>query len=189
MHPIVAIKTIYRIHTKRNEMEIRTHHYRSKFNYTQRKGVKRKRRTKSYKTYCNCLVSKSCLTLHPHGLQPSRLLCPQDFSGKNTGVSCHFLLQGIFLTQGSNLCLLHWQVDSLPLTHQGSHPQNTAAAAKSLQSCPTLCDPIDGRQPSRLPRPWDSPGKNTRVGFHFLLHPQNTENNKMAIAIPSLSVI
>ena len=37
------------------------------------------------------------------------------------------------------------------------------AAAKSLQSCPTLCDPIDG-QPTRLPRPWDSPGKNTGVG-------------------------
>ena len=35
-----------------------------------------------------------------------------------------------------------------------------AAAAKSLQSCPTLCDPIDG---------WDSPGKNTGVGCHFLL--------------------
>ena len=33
---------------------------------------------------------------------------------------CHFLLQGIFLTQGSNPCLLHWQVDSLPLNHQGS---------------------------------------------------------------------
>ena len=40
-----------------------------------------------------------------------------------------------------------------------------AAAAKSLQSCPTLCEPIDGR----LPRPWDSPGKNTGVGCHFLL--------------------
>ena len=40
-----------------------------------------------------------------------------DSPGKNTGVSCHALLQGIFLTQGSNqrlLCLLHWQVDSLP---------------------------------------------------------------------------
>ena len=36
-----------------------------------------------------------------------------DSPGKNTGVSCHFLLQGIFSTQGSNLCLLHWQVDSL----------------------------------------------------------------------------
>ena len=43
-----------------------------------------------------------------------------------------------------------------------------AAAAKSLQSCPTLCDPIDG-SPTRLPRPWDSQGKNTGVGCHFLL--------------------
>jgi len=43
-----------------------------------------------------------------------------------------------------------------------------AAAAKSLQSCPTLCDP-HRRQPTRLPRPWDSPGKNTGVGCHFLL--------------------
>ena len=45
---------------------------------------------------------------------------PWDFPGKNTGVSCHFLLQGIFLTQGLNPCLLHWQADSLPLSHQGS---------------------------------------------------------------------
>ena len=43
-----------------------------------------------------------------------------DFPGRNTGVDCHFLLQGIFLTQGSYLCFLHWQVDSLPLSHQGS---------------------------------------------------------------------
>ena len=43
-----------------------------------------------------------------------------------------------------------------------------AAAAKSLQSCPTLCNPID-RQPTRLPCLWDSPGKNTGVGCHFLL--------------------
>ena len=42
-----------------------------------------------------------------------------------------------------------------------------AAAAKSLQSCPTLCDPRDGSPP--LPCPWDSPGKNTGVGCHFLL--------------------
>ena len=40
--------------------------------------------------------------------------------GKNTGVCCHFLLQRIFLTQGSNPCLLHWQADSLPLSHLGS---------------------------------------------------------------------
>ena len=40
-----------------------------------------------------CLVAKSCLTLmQPHGLYPSRLLCPWGFSGKNTGVGCHVLL-------------------------------------------------------------------------------------------------
>ena len=45
-------------------------------------------------------------SLQPHGLQPARLLCPWDFPGKNTGVGWHALLQGIFLTQGSNLDLL-----------------------------------------------------------------------------------
>ena len=39
---------------------------------------------------------------------PTRLLCPWDSPGKNTGVGCHALLQGIFPTQGSNLRLLHW---------------------------------------------------------------------------------
>ena len=43
----------------------------------------------------------------------------------------------------------------------------SASAAKSRQSCPTLCDPIGG-SPSGS-RPWDSPGKNTGVGCHFLL--------------------
>ena len=47
-----------------------------------------------------------------------------DFSGKSTGMGCHFLLQGIVSTQGLNLSLLrllHWQeVDSLPLSHLGS---------------------------------------------------------------------
>ena len=43
-----------------------------------------------------------------------------------------------------------------------------AAAAKLRQSCPTLCDPIDGSPPGSLP--WDSPGKNAGVGCHFLLH-------------------
>ena len=42
-----------------------------------------------------------------------------------------------------------------------------AAAAKSCQSCPTLCDPIGGGPPDS--RPWDSPGKHTGMGCHFLL--------------------
>ena len=52
-------------------------------------------------------------SLQPHRLLPTRFLCPWDYPGKNTGVGCHFLLQGIFLTQGSNLHLLHWQEYSI----------------------------------------------------------------------------
>ena len=59
-------------------------------------------------------------SLQSHGLQPARLFCPWDLPGKNTGVGCHFLLQGVFLTQGSNPCLPHWQADSLQLSYQAS---------------------------------------------------------------------
>ena len=54
-------------------------------------------------------VSRSVVaaSLRPHGLQPTRLLCPWDFPGQDTGVGCYFLLQGIFPTQGSNPGLLH----------------------------------------------------------------------------------
>ena len=62
-----------------------------------------------------------------------------------------------------------------------------AAAAKSLQSCPTLCDPID-KQPTRLPRPWDSPGKNTGVGCHFLLRCMKVKSEReVAQSCPTLS--
>ena len=46
-------------------------------------------------------------SLRPHGLQTARLLCPWNSAGKNTGVGCHFLLQGIFPLNPSLLCLLH----------------------------------------------------------------------------------
>ena len=79
-----------------------------------------------------CILNKPCvlymltyacmfgcvLSLQPHGLQHARLLCPWNFPGRNTGVDCHFLPQGIFPTQGSNthlLCLQNWQADYLPL--------------------------------------------------------------------------
>ena len=68
---------------------------------------------------CYCLVAKLCPTLlRPHGLQPTSLLCPWDFPGEHSGVGCHFLLQGVFLTQGLKLHLLHWQKGSLPASHQ-----------------------------------------------------------------------
>ena len=50
---------------------------------------------------------------------------------------------------------------------EGVTKNDAAAAAKSLQSCPTVRP--HRWQPTRLPRPWDSPGKNTGVGCHFLL--------------------
>ena len=70
--------------------------------------------------YCCCLVAQLCLTLYDYGLLPARLLCPCGFPGKNIGAGCHFFHQGIFPTQGSNLHLLHWKAESLPLHHQGS---------------------------------------------------------------------
>ena len=76
-------------------------------------------------------------SLQPHGLQPSRILCPRDFPGENTGVVCHFLLQGIFPMQGWNPHLLHWQVDSLPLSHQGS-PRRNIACLMWLSTYPSL---------------------------------------------------
>ena len=46
---------------------------------------------------CVCSVDQCLWLLWPHELQPTRFFCPWDFPGKNTGVGCHFLLQGIFL--------------------------------------------------------------------------------------------
>ena len=65
-------------------------------------------------------------SLRPHGLQPVRILCPWNSPGKNTGVGCHFLFQGIFWTQGSNLCLLHCRQILYHLSHQGSLCQQRA---------------------------------------------------------------
>ena len=50
-----------------------------------------------------------------------------------------------------------------------------AAAAKSLQLCPTLLRP-HRQQPTRLPRPWDTPGKKTGVGCHFLLQRMKSDS-------------
>ena len=64
-------------------------------------------------------VAQSCPTLCD-SMEPNRLLCPWDFPGKGTGVSCHFFLQGIFPTQGSNPCLPHCRQTLYRLSHQGN---------------------------------------------------------------------
>ena len=58
--------------------------------------------------------------LQPHGLWPGRLLCLWDFPGRNTGVGCHFRLQGIFPTRGWNPGLLHCRRIIYHLSPQGS---------------------------------------------------------------------
>ena len=69
-----------------------------------------------------CVLSRSVMSdsSRPRGLQPGRLLCSWKTPGKNTGVSCYSLLQGIFLTHGSNLGLLHCRQLLYCLNHQGS---------------------------------------------------------------------
>ena len=89
-------------------------------------------------------------------LQPPRLLCPQGCPGKNTGVGCHALSQGIFLTRGSSLCALPWQAGSSPLSHRGSPTRSVTQmwfqCARKMLLCfvslkwfLTSC---------RLPQPW-----------------------------------
>ena len=100
-------------------------------------------------------------SLWPHGM-PTRCLCPRDSPGKNTGEGCHAFFQGIFPTQGSNPGLLHcWQI-LYHLSHQrspNSGKHKLKCAQKQLlmneevkwseiaQSCPPLCDPVDGSLP------------------------------------------
>ena len=81
-------------------------------------------------------------------------------------VATHFLLQGIFLSQWLNPGLLHYRQILYQLSHQG------------IPCCCCCCQVISAIsnsvrphrwEPTRLPHPWDSQGKNTGVGCHFLL--------------------
>ena len=78
-------------------------------------------------------------SVQPHRLwQPARLPRPWDSPGKNTGVGCHFLLQCMKVKSETEV---DWVYEDLP------YLLAAAAAAKSLQSCLTLCDPTDGSPP------------------------------------------
>ena len=83
------------------------------------------------------ITSSVQLLCDPHGLQSARLLCPLDFPGKNIGMGCHFLLKGIFPTQGLKPRLLHWQADSLLLSNQGTSltSYGVSYSGESNESC------------------------------------------------------
>ena len=82
------------------------------------------------------LVANLCPTLC-NPMQLAKLLCPWHSPGENTGVGCHSLFQGIFLTQGLNpclLCLLYWQEDSLPAEPSGKQYIQCNSNAKIIQN-------------------------------------------------------
>ena len=84
--------------------------------------------------YLHSHLSHVQLFVTPRTVAP-RLLCPRDSPGKNTGVGCHALVQGIFLTQGLNqrlLCLLHRQAGSLQLAPPGKPSQLQCTAIKKI---------------------------------------------------------
>ena len=97
---------------------------------------------------CN-KASTSVIAVHEKALKSesaSRLvmsysfLCPWDFPGKNMGMGCHFLLQGIFPTQGLDSSLLHWQVMPLPLSQQGSPTGKSTFIIESSFVYVCLCE-------------------------------------------------
>ena len=96
--------------------------------------VSKQRLTQIRCMYACKVASVMSNSVWPYGLQPTRLLCPWDSPGKNPGVGCYTLLQGIFLTQVWNpglLCLPNWQEGSLPLAPPGK-PRSDPGGGKSV---------------------------------------------------------
>ena len=128
--------------------------------------------------------------VRPHGRQPTRLPRPRDSPGKNTGVGCHFLLQCRKVKSESEVAQSCPTLsDPMDCSLPGSSAHGIfqarvlewgAIAFSIKEPCCCCCcccvasvvsDSVrpHRRQPTRLPRPWDSPGKNAGVGCHFLL--------------------
>ena len=78
-----------------------------------------------------CPGGENALVAQPHLTLCDSVICPWNSPGKNTGVGCHFLLQRIFLTQGSKPHLLHWRQILHCLSYQGYNPFITVM----FQSC------------------------------------------------------
>jgi len=133
-----------------------------------------------------CLFAQSCLTLcDPMDCSPPGSSDHGDSSGKNTGVGCHALFQGILPTQGSNPGLPPCRKILHCLSHQGSpkqlysnnkiksrsreeyHKVLACVRAKLRQSC-LLCNPTDSSPPGSSVH-GDSSGKYTGVGCHAFL--------------------
>ena len=130
-----------------------------------------------------CLVAQSCSTLcDPMDCGPPGSSVHGDSPGKNTGVGCHALFQGIFPNQGLNPHLLHCRRILYCLSHQGSprmfitfifdKTKKETIINIMLFSCKVMSDSFvtPWTVPARLLCPWDFPSKNNGMGCHFLLH-------------------
>ena len=127
-------------------------------------------------------------SVRPHRWQPSRVPRPWDSPGKNTGVGCHFLLQCMKL-KSERKSLSRIQLLVTPWTAAYQAPPSKGFSRQEYWSglpLPSLIYMLlllllsrSSRvrlwqphrwQPTRLPRPWDSPGKSTGVGCHYRLY-------------------
>ena len=107
------------------------------------------------------MVAKLSLTLcDPTDCSPTRLRCSWDSPGKNTGVGCQALLQGVFPTQGLNSCVLHWPADTLPLSCLGRTMEVFLYCRFLLFSRSVVSDSLwpHGLQHPRPPCPSPTPG-------------------------------
>ena len=94
----------------------------------------------------------------------------QASTGKNTGLGCHFLFQGILPTQGSKRGLLHCgRLFTIWATREAPPPNRGKVCAQLLSHVWLFVTPWTVARQAPLSCPWEFPGRNTRVGCHFLL--------------------
>ena len=137
--------------------------------------------------------------MRPHRWQPTRLPRPCDSPGKNTGVGCHFLLQCMKVKSEREVaqsCPTLSDPMDCSLSGSAIHGILQArvlewgAIAFSVHIASVVSDSVRPRrrQPTRLPCPWDSPGKNTGVGCHFLLQCMKVKSeSEVTQSCPTLS--
>ena len=122
-------------------------------------------------------------------LYPTRSLCPWHFPDENTGVGCHCLHQGIFPTQGLNLCLLHWQLDSLPSEPPWKQTLRRVCVCMCVLNRSVTSDSLqllDCNFPGSSVH-GNSPGKNTGVDCHALLQGTFPTQGSNSDTLPSES--
>ena len=133
--------------------------------------------------------------MRPHRRQPTRLPRPWDSPGKNTGVGCHFLLQCMKVKWESEVAQSCPTLsDPMDCSQPGSSVHGILQA-RILEWVAMPCCSVTSvvsysvrphrQQPTRLPRPWDSPGKNTGVGCHFLLQCMKVKESEVAQSCPT----